>query len=131
MSNALADRIRTLTLDKIDFSHPDAVGVVDGLVSSALSLDDVADHFTVLAGGDVTQDEVANALVDLADLFDDLNLSPAQTTTLDTVVDRLLVSGTPEQKQAAKDLFSNVLDFGLKAKAGNAFFETLLATEPE
>ncbi len=131
MSNALADRIRALTLDKISFAHPDAAATVDGLVSSALSLDDVADNFTALSGGDVTQDEVANALVDLADIFDDVNLSPAQSTTLDNVVDRLLVAGTPEQKQSAKDLFSKTLDFGLTAKAGNVFFDALLATEPE
>ena len=130
MANALADRIRQLTLSKIDFVHPDASAIVDGLVSEALNLDDVGDLFSALAGDDVDQDDIANAVVDLADIFDDVNLSPDQTAKLDSVVDRLLKSGTPEQKQAAKNLFSGALGFGIKAKVGNAFFDDLLATEP-
>lgn len=125
MSNQLADRIRALTLDKINFVDDTAEGVVDGIVSSALTLDDVADHFTVLAGGDVDQEDIANALVDLADLFDDVNLSPDQQASLDGVVDRLLKTGSPEQKEAAKALFSNTLTFGLEAKAANAYFDEL------
>lgn len=131
MANQLADRIRALSLDKIDFVHDDAEGIVDGLVSASLTLDDVGDAFTALAGDDVPQEEVANALVDLADLFDDVNLSPDQRAMLDSVVNRLLVAGSPEQKQAAKDLFAGTLDFGLKAKAANDFFDTLLAQQPE
>lgn len=130
MANTLADRIRQLTLSKIDFVHPDASAIVDGLVSEALNLDDAGDAFSVLAGDDVDQDDIANAVVDLADIFDDVDLSPDQTAKLDSVVDRLLKSGTPEQKQAAKNLFSGALGFGIKAKVGNAFFDDLLATEP-
>ena len=125
MANALADRIRALTLDKINFVDDTAEDVVDGIVNSALTLDDVADHFTVLAGGDVDQEDIANALVDLADLFDDVNLSPDQQASLDGVVDRLLKTGSPEQKAAAKALFSNTLAFGLQAKAANAYFDGL------
>ena len=130
MANTLADRIRQLTLSKIDFVHPDASAIVDGLVSEALNLDDAGDAFSVLAGDDVDQDDIANAVVDLADIFDDVNLSPDQTAKLDSVVDRLLKSGTAEQKQAAKNLFSGALRFGIKAKAGNDFFNDLLQAEP-
>lgn len=131
MANQLADRIRALTLDKINFSHDDAEGIVDGLVSSALTLDDAGDAFTLLSAGDADLDDIANALVDLADLFDDVNLSPDQQTALDGVVDRLLKTGSPEQKQAAKNVFTSTLGFGLQAKAANAFFDALLETQPE
>lgn len=125
MANALADRIRALTLDKINFVDDAAEGVVDGIVGAALSLDDAGDAFSVLAAGDVDQDDIANALVDLADLFDDVNLSPDQQASLDGVVDRLLKTGSPDQKAAAKNLFSKTLAFGLQAKSANAYFDGL------
>lgn len=131
MANALAARIRALTLDKIDFASDDAEGVVDGLVGAALTLDDAADAFETLAAGDVDQGDIAEALVDLADIFDDASLTPDQSAKLDTVVDRLLKSGTDEQKTAAKTLFAGTLSFGVAAKAGNKFFDDLLAEEPE
>lgn len=131
MANALADRIRALTLDKINFSHDDAEGIVDGLVSSALTLDDAGDAFTVLSAGDLDLEDVANGLVDLADLFDDVDLSPAQVDQLNGAVDKIVKSGSPEQKQAAKDVFTSTLGFGLQAKAANDFFDALLATPPE
>lgn len=125
MANALADRIRALTLSKIDFVDDTAEGVIDGIVGSALSLDDAGDAFTALAAGDLDQDDIANALVDLADIFDDVNLSPDQQVALDGVVDRLLKTGSAEQKAAAKDLFSKTLAFGLQSKAANAYFDGL------
>jgi hypothetical protein len=131
MANPLADRIRALTLDKIDFANDGAEAVVDDIVTSALALDEASDYLTLLAAGDVDQEDIANALVDLADLFDDVDLSPAQQDSLSGVVDRLLKTGSAEQKQAAKDLFAATLAFGLKAKATNAYFDDLLATTPE
>ncbi len=131
MANPLADRIRALTLDKIDFTNDGAEGVVDDIVSTALTLDDAGDAFTLLAAGDADLDDVANALVDLADLFDDVNLNPDQQASLNGIVDRLLKTGSAEQKQAAKDLFAATLGFGLKAKAANGYFDLLLATPPE
>lgn len=131
MANALADRIRALTLDKINFVDDAAEGVVDVITGNALSLDDAADAFTALAAGDLDQDDIANALVDLADIFDDLALSPDQSAALDSVVDRLLKTGSAEQKTAAKDLFSKTLGFGLAAKVANDYFDTLLSTPPE
>ena len=125
MSNQLADRIRALTLDKINFTDDAAEGVVDGLVTSALSLDDAGDDFSILSAGDLDQEDIANALVDLADLFDDVNLNPDQQASLDGVVDRLLKTGSPEQKAAAKALFSKTLAFGIEAKAANASFDGL------
>lgn len=123
MSNPLAERIRQLTTDKIDFQNDEVEAVVDGLVTSSLTLDDAADAFTALAGEDVDQAEIAGALVDLADIFDSVDLSPTQRTRLDGVVNSLLKSGTTEQREAAKVLFSATLDFGLNAKAANAFFD--------
>ena len=130
MANELANRILALTLSKIDFVDDSAEGIVDGLVSAGLALNDSGDAFMALAGNDVDQADIANALVDLADIFDDVNLTPAQTDSLNGVVDRLLKSGTAEQKQAAKDLFSTTLSFGIAAKAGNEFFDTLLQADP-
>ena len=131
MANALADRIRALTFEKVDFQSDDAEAVVDGIVLSALSLDDSADAFTALAGDDVDQQDIAGALVDLADIFDDVNLSPDQSAKLDGVVDKLLKSGSPDQKAAAKDLFSKTLAFGIQAKGANTFFDDLLNTPSE
>lgn len=123
MSNPLAERIRQLTTDKIDFVNDEVEAVVDGVVTSSLTLDDAADAFTALAGEDVDQAEIAGALVDLADIFDSVNLSDTQRTRLDGVVNSLLKSGTPEQREAAKVLFSATLDFGLNAKSANAYFD--------
>lgn len=128
MSNALADRIRALTLSKINFTDDESEGVIDGIVGSALSLDDAGDEFSLLAGGDLDQEDIANALVDLADIFDDVDLSPDQQAALDSVVDRLLKSGSPEQKAGAKMLFQKTLAFGLEAKATNSYFDTLLSS---
>ena len=125
MSNPLADRIRALTLNKIEFVDDNAEAVVDGIVNSALSLDDAGDGFSALAAGDLDQDDIANALVDLADLFDDVSLSPDQQDSLNGVVDRLLKTGSAEQKAAAKELFNKTLAFGLQAKAANAYFDGL------
>jgi hypothetical protein len=130
MANALAAQIRALTTEKIDFVDDSAEANVDGIVTSALSLDDAADAFVVLAGDDTDQAEIAGALVDLADLFDDVNLSTSQTDKLNGVVNGLLKSGSAEQKAAAKDLFAATLAFGIAAKAQNTFFDDLLATPP-
>lgn len=130
MSNALSDTIRTLTTEKINFSDDAAEGIIDGLVLSALTLDDAGDAFTALAGDDIDQADVAVGLVDLADLFDDADLSPAQTDKLNGVVDKLLKSGSEEQKTAAKALFSAALGFGIAAKQANQYFDDLLATDP-
>lgn len=130
MANALADRIRALTLDKIDFVDDGAEAVVDGIVANALTLDDMADSFIALAGGDADQEDIANALVDLADIFDDAALTPDQSAKLDSVVDRLLKSGSDDQKNAAKALFTATLGFGTAAKDANAYFDTLLSSQP-
>lgn len=130
MANALADAIRALTLEKIDFVDDASEGIIDSLVAAALTLDDAGDAFTALAGDDVDQADVAVGLVDLADLFDDADLSPAQTDKLNGVVDKLLKSGSNEQKTAAKALFSAALGFGIAAKSANQYFNDLLATDP-
>lgn len=128
MANALADRIRALTNEKIDFVNDEAEAVVDDIVGKSLLLDDLADNFTALAGDDVDQADIAEALVELADIFDDVQLSPDQTNKLNGVVDKLLKSGTVEQKAAAKDLFTGTLGYGIAAKSANDFFNTLLDT---
>ena len=131
MANELALRIRQLSTNKIDFVHEELEVVIDGITTAALELDDAADAFSALSAGDVDQDDIANALVDLADIFDDANLSPDQSAKLDTVVDRLLKSGTDEQKAAAKELFGKVLGYGIAAKSANSFVDTLLAPDQE
>jgi len=131
MANELALRIRQLSTDKIDFVHEELEVVIDGITTAALELDDAADAFSALSAGDVDQDDIANALVDLADIFDDANLSPDQSAKLDTVVDRLLKSGTDEQKAGAKELFGKVLGYGIAAKSANSFVDTLLAPDQE
>lgn len=130
MANALAERIRALTIEKIDLANDDAEGHLKTYAEATLNLDDAADAFGALAAGDVDQEDIANALVDLADIFDDANLNPSQRAKLDGVVDKLLKSGTPEQKEGAKALFSATLGYGLAAKAENEYFDTLLATDP-
>ena len=122
MSNALALRIRTLTTDKIDFVNDEVEAVVDNITTAALTLDDAADAFTLLAGEDLNQEEIANGLVDLADLFDSVNLSPEQRLRIDGVVTALLKTGTPEQIAAAKVLFAAALDYGIAAKTTNDYF---------
>ena len=131
MANELALRIRQLSTDKIDFVHEELEVVIDGITTAALELDDAADAFSALSAGDVDQDDIANALVDLADIFDDANLSPDQSAKLDTVVDRLLKSGTDEQKAAAKELFGKVLGYGIAAKSANSFVDTLFSPDQE
>lgn len=128
MANQLAEQIRQLTNEKIDFLNDEAEAVHKSVVDSALSLDEAADVFSSLAGDDVDQMEIASALVDLADIFDDSEMSPEKTEQLNGVVNRLLKTGTDEQKAAAKELFSKVLGYGLTAKATNDYFNDLLQT---
>lgn len=131
MANLLAEKIRALTVSKIDFVDEEAEAIVEGLATATLELDDKADAFLKLADGDVNQEEIGEALVDLADLFDDENPSAEKQEKLNAVVDRLLKYGTEEQKQSAKDLFPAVLGFGVKAKACNDYFDNRLAPSPE
>lgn len=130
MANELSAQLRALTFEKINFVNEEAEGIVEALATSALALDGAADSFESLAGEDANQLEIAQSLVDLADLFDDLELSPSQSAKLDKVVNGLLKSGTPEQIQSAKDLFAATLAFGLAAKAANEYFDELLNTPP-
>jgi len=131
MPNALAERIRNLTTAKIDFVHDEAEQALNTIVDGALALDELADQFTLLAGEDVDQNDIAEALVDLADIFDDAEMTDEKQGQLDSVVTRLLKTGTAEQKAAAKNLFSGVLGYGLAAKATNDYFDTLLSEGTE
>lgn len=128
--NQLAQQIRELTAEKIDFVDDASEGVLKSIVDSALNLDEAADEFSKLAGDDVDQAEIASALVDLADIFDDSELSPEANSKLNSVVERLLKTGTDEQKIAAKELFMKTLSYGLAAKSTNEYFDELLNTEP-
>lgn len=130
MANLLAERIRQLTHDKIDFVHDEAEAQLKSIVDGTLSLDDSADNFIALAGDDTDQMEIANALVDLADIFDDAQMDAEKRQKLDSVVDRLLKNGTDDQKGAAKTLFGATLNYGLNAKAANVYFDTLLSEDP-
>jgi hypothetical protein len=130
MANELSAQLRALTFDKINFVDDEAEAIVEGLATSALALDDAADAFEAVAGGDADQLEVAEALVNLADLFDDVNLSPTQSAKLDKVVNGLLKSGTDEQIADAKVLFTATLAFGLAAKGANEYFDELMKTDP-
>ena len=130
MSNALATRIRNLSIEKIDLVNDEAEGHLKSYANATLDLDYAADEFSKLAGEDVDQDDIANALVDLADVFDDADLTPSQDAKLDTVVDRLLKTGTDEQKLGAKKLFTAALGYGRAAKAENQYFNDLLAVDP-
>lgn len=131
MANELAARIRQLTHDKIDFVDNDAEAKLKAVVDGTLTLDDLADKFTALAGEDVDQNDIAEALVDLADIFDDNEMTTEKREKLDGVVNKLLKTGSDEQKQAAKDLFAGVLNYGLMAKDTNDYFDTLLDTGTE
>ena len=130
MANELATRIRELTHAKIDFVHDEAEGQVKTITDATLSLDDAADAFIGLANDDMQQNDVANALVDLADLFDDVNLTGSQREKVNGVVDRLVKTGNADQIEAAKKLFAATLDYGLAAKSVNTYFDTLLSEDP-
>lgn len=131
MSNQLAARIRELTHAKIDFVDDEAEGKIMAIVDGTLSLDDAADKVTALIGEDADLNEVADGLVDLADIFDDAEMDADKRDKLDGVVNKLVKSGTDEQKDALKDLFTKVLGYGLTAKDTNDYFDTLLAVDPD
>lgn len=126
MANALSTRIRELSISKLDLADDIREGHAKAVANEILDLDDASDEFVVLAGGDAEQEDIAGALVDLADVFDDLDLSPDQTATLDGVVDRLLKTGTKEQKDGAKTLFHKVLAYSMAIKAERAYLDSLL-----
>jgi hypothetical protein len=130
MANQLAEQIRQLTAEKINFVDDNSESVLKTVVSSALELDDAADAFVALTGDDVDQADIASGLVDLADIFDDSEMSPESTARLNAVVDRLLKTGSDEQKASAKALFTKTLSYGLAAKATNDYFDELLSTPP-
>lgn len=122
MSN-LSDRLFALTFEKINFANDEVESHIENLVSAGIELDQAADNFTAIAAGDADQEEIAGALVDLADLVDDVDLSDEQVEKLDSVVDRIVKTGSPEQKEATKELFQKVIAFQVVVKKENAWMD--------
>ena len=132
MANQFAERIRQLLLDKVNFTNDDAEAIVESISTAALDLDDATDTFVGLAGGNADLEEMAGALVDLADIIDGAKLDPEKSAKLDATVDKLLrQTGTEEQRTALKAVFTKTTAYQVAAKAANEFFDTLLATDPD
>lgn len=130
MANTLAERIRTLQLVKIQLVNPDAGSELVNYANAVLTLDDAADAFVSGIGESADLGAIGQALVSLADVFDDTNLSPDKEAQLNDAVAGLLNDGTPDQIQLAKELFAGVLTYGKAARGHNEFFNTLLSTIP-
>lgn len=126
MANVLAAQLRALTLEKIVFVSKEAEAFVENTTITALELEDAADAADFLADGDVDQIEILQSLVDLADLVYTVNLTPANEEKLNKIVDGLLKTGTTEQKDAAKAVFTATLKYLLNAKATNEYFDANL-----
>lgn len=126
MANVLAAQLRALTLEKIVFVSKEAETFVENTTITALELEDAADAADFLADGDVDQIEILQSLVDLADLVYTVNLTPANEEKLNKIVDGLLKTGTTEQKDAAKAVFTATLKYLLNAKATNEYFDANL-----
>jgi hypothetical protein len=130
MGNFLAEKIRTLLVAKLELENKDTEAVLEGVATAALALEDAADASDLLSNGDVDQEDIASGLVDLADLIDDFELTPDNQSKVDGIVNKLLKSGTAEQKAALKEVFNQTLEWGRKAKAAVEFFDELLKTDP-
>jgi len=132
MENQFADRIRQLVLDKVDFKNDDAEAIVESISTAALELDEATDTFVGLAGGNADLEDMAGALVDLADIFDGAKLDADKSAKLDVTVDKLLKgTGSEDQRVALKDVFTKTMAYQVTAKAANEFFDLLLATDPD
>jgi len=132
MANQFAERIRQLLLDKVEFKNDEAEKIVESISTAALDLDDATDTFVGLAGGDIDLEEMAGALVELADVIDGAKLDADKAAKLDAVVDKLLQkTGTVEQRTALKAVFTKTTAYQVTAKAANEFFDLLLATDPD
>ena len=126
----LSDRIKTLSLEKIQFINEEAAQHVRDLNLSSMNLDEAVDALDLSAAGDPDIEEVAGALVDLADFVDDAGLSGGNADTLNNIVNKLVNTGNEDQKEKLKAVFSQTLQYFVTVKAHNAYFDQLLATDP-
>jgi hypothetical protein len=134
MANALAERIRVLQLEKIKLDNTEAGGHLVGYADAVLLLDDKSDAVTGQIGDNVDLDELAEAVVDIADIFDDADMNADNEAKLNAAVSKITkrVSGiTDEQSEAISGLFTGVLAYGKSSRAENAYFNTLLAIVPD
>lgn len=127
----LSDRIKTLSIEKIDFLNDEAEVHVRDLNLASMDLDEAVDALDLSAAGDPDIEEVADSLVDLADLADDVNLSGAQQDSLNNIVNKLVKTGNEDQKEKLKTVFAKTLQYFITVKAHNAYFNQLLATPTE
>lgn len=127
----LSDRIKTLSLEKIKFINEEAAQHVRDLNLSSMNLDEAVDALDLSAAGDPDIEEVAGALVDLADFVDDADLSGGNADALNNIVNKLIKTGNDDQKEKLKAVFAQTLQYFVTVKAHNAYFDALLATIPE
>ena len=127
----LSDRIKNLSIEKIDFLNDEAEAHVRDLNLASMNLDEAVVALDLSAAGDPDIEEVAGSLVDLADLADDVNLTGAQQDALNNIVNKLVTTGDEDQKAKMKALFAKMLQYFITVKLHNEYFNTLLATDPE
>lgn len=118
----LKERIGQLLLDKIDFQDDAVESVVEGLLANAMDLSAKADEFEALAATD-TLEEVANGIIDLADAFDDAELTPAKKEKVIGAFRKIFNSPTEELEEAGVALFEATLNLGVSARQAADFFD--------
>ena len=117
----IAERIAELLLAKIDFDNDAVEAQVEKLTTSALNLQAAA-AAVENASGSETFEDVANGIVDLADIFDDADLGPAATEKVEAVFSRIFSAPTEELTALGKDLFKAALEYGTVANETNQVF---------
>lgn len=118
----LKQKISQLLLDKIDFQDEAAEGTVENLLSAALDLSTKADEFEAMAAND-TLEEVADGVIDLADAFDDADLTPDKKEKVLGAFRKIFNSPTEELETAGVALFEATLNLGIAARQAADFFD--------
>ena len=131
MSSPLFDRVRTGIVSRLDLQNDEDQAQLTTGANAILTLDDAVDNVVDLIGEDADLNEVADALLDLADFADDTDITPANRAGLDSIVNRLVKTGTDEQKTAVKALFGAMLDYGVFARQEVAYFDALRQAPPK
>ncbi len=124
----IAEKIAELTFEKINFVNDEVEDVVEALTVSALNLNTAGAAFEQAAGQDTFTD-VAEGAIELADVFDDVDLPDVQHEKVVAAFRKIYDAPTQEFEDLGVNLFEAALQFGVAARKAAAFFDSVEDSE--
>lgn len=121
----IADKIKSLILERVDFPDQEVLAAVEALVTAAAALASTGDQFDdVNPGG--SADVVANGALNLANAFASV-ANPDKNALVKAAFNDIFTASTPEQETAGEALFASALDLDIAANTLNAILTDRLA----